>query len=156
VDENTRENTREIEREMADTRARLDVHLRELEFRVTSVSDWRWHYRRHTGAALAIGVCGGFILESFTHRRRPTARRVRYVAAGRSQRVVEPRRRSSWIGNIFEKLIVMASGRALNMVADRFVAGLKSAVEPTARPPAWFPGQPAARAERPHAAVRGA
>jgi hypothetical protein len=59
------EDTRQIEREIRETRSDLGRNLKELEGRARELADWRTHYRKHPGAflgvAAGIGVGLGFL-----------------------------------------------------------------------------------------------
>lgn len=56
------EDTRAIEREILVEREELSGNLRELESHARQFTDWRTHYRRHTGAALAVTFGAGVLL----------------------------------------------------------------------------------------------
>jgi len=56
------EDTRAIEREILVEREELSGNLRELESHARQFTDWRTHYRKHTGAALAVSFGAGVLL----------------------------------------------------------------------------------------------
>lgn len=68
------EDTRQIEREIRDERADLDRNLRELHRQTRDLTDWRTHYRNHSGAFLAAAIGGGLILGALTAPRRASTR----------------------------------------------------------------------------------
>jgi hypothetical protein len=56
------ETTSQIEAHIRDTRQHLSAHIDELEQKVTSVVDWRQHFKMHTGAFLGAALGTGFLL----------------------------------------------------------------------------------------------
>lgn len=50
-------------------RQRLDGNLQELQERATDLADWRSHYRRHPGIAIALAVGSGLVLGLLAGRR---------------------------------------------------------------------------------------
>jgi hypothetical protein len=56
------EDTTEIERQIAAERSDLGRNLHELEDKAKALTNWRVHYRNHTGAALGLAFGGGLLL----------------------------------------------------------------------------------------------
>ena len=56
------ENTRQIVEDIRAERHELGRNLEELEAQAKDLADWRTHYRRHPGAAIAIAFSGGVVL----------------------------------------------------------------------------------------------
>lgn len=66
--------TEQIESEIDTSRRDLKSNLRELERRVRSATDWRGHFRKHTGVAMALAFGGGILLSAMLGRRAVTSR----------------------------------------------------------------------------------
>lgn len=151
------EDTNQIEREIRETRSDLGRNLRELEDRARDLTDWRTHYRKHTGTfvGVAFGVGAGIGLLAVGGRgRRGQHRgekddysRLGYDNSHDPMRPVHPSK--VWAGatqtgaraarqfgdtwdQIAEGLLRLASDRAIAFVAD-LVPGLRDHLE---RPPA--------------------
>jgi len=52
----------QVRGEVERARQRLAADLNALEYRVTTVTDWRWQYRRHTWAVLGAAFVGALAL----------------------------------------------------------------------------------------------
>ena len=67
------ENTSQIEREIRDRREDLGRNLNELEDKARELTDWRTHYRNHSGLFLSVAFSAGVVLGLSTipaaHRR---------------------------------------------------------------------------------------
>jgi len=147
------EDTKQIEREIRETRSDLGRNLRELEDRARDMADWRTHYRKHTGTfvGVAFGVGAGIGLLAVGSGRRRGSRddesRLGFDNSHDPMRPVHPSK--VWAGatqtgaraarqfgdtwnQIAEGLLRLASDRALTLVAD-LVPGLRDHLE---RPPA--------------------
>ena len=72
------ENTSQIEQEIRENRESLGRNLNELEDRARELTDWRTHYRNHSGVFLSVAFGAGVVLGLFTIP--PSSRReVHYV-----------------------------------------------------------------------------
>lgn len=60
------EDTNQIERQIAAERSNLGRNLHELEHKAKELTDWRTHYRNHTGVALGVAFGGGLLLGALT------------------------------------------------------------------------------------------
>ena len=63
----------DIEHTIRQERKELGRNLDELESQARALADWRTHYRRHTGVALAAAFGGGVIIGAASGRRRSHA-----------------------------------------------------------------------------------
>lgn len=59
----------DIAEDLRRERQRLDSNLLELQERATDLADWRTHYRRHPGIAIALAVGSGLMLGLLVGRR---------------------------------------------------------------------------------------
>jgi len=62
--------TDQIASHIESTREDLNSNLQELETKVKSATDWRHHFRRHPGLALAAAFGGGVLLSTLIGKRR--------------------------------------------------------------------------------------
>jgi hypothetical protein len=66
------EDTHRIEDEIRAERHALDRNLQTLESQAKALTDWRTHYERHPGAALALAFGGGLLLSLSLNRTAPS------------------------------------------------------------------------------------
>jgi len=64
----------DIAQDIRRERQKLDSNLQELEERATALADWRIHYRKHPGVAVAVAVGSGLVLGLLVGRRRVAVR----------------------------------------------------------------------------------
>ena len=147
------EDTKQIEREIRETRSDLGRNLRELEDRARDLADWRTHYRKHTGTFLgvAFGVGAGIGLLAIGggrgRRQREDYSRLGFDNSHDPMRPVHTSklwsgaahtgaRAAQQFGNTWDQLaeglLRLASDKAIGFVAD-LVPGLRDHLE---RPPA--------------------
>ena len=148
--------TRRIEDEIRAERVELDRNLHTLESKARELADWRTHYRRHTGAALALAFGVGILLggKGRTNGHGGVRRHATLVAptersdsslSSRTARVGfnalrmigdNPRARyqvsETW-QNVLETLVAMATGKAVRWLGS-LVPGFSDEYE--ARQPA--------------------
>jgi len=146
------EDTRAIEREITVEREALGSSLRELEYQARTMTDWRHHYRNHTGAALGATFGAGVLLGLLVPARSKSAPREysrEYLDIGESwepERAPQTRRRESNFGfrglkslsqntragrqvsdtavGIFDTLVGLAATKAVELVAN-FIPGFR-------------------------------
>lgn len=142
------EDTRQIEREIRDTRSDLGRNLKELEGRARELADWRTHYRNHPGAFLgvAFGLGAGIGMLALGRRHggsahhaydnshdpmRPVHSRSA-VMAGAAQTGARAARQfgDTW-NQLAEGLLRLASDKAIAFVSE-LVPGLRDHLD---RPP---------------------
>jgi hypothetical protein len=68
------EDTRRIEDEIRAERRALDRNLQTLETQAKALTDWRTHYERHPGAAVALAFGAGLLLSLSLGRSEPSYR----------------------------------------------------------------------------------
>ena len=66
------QDTQQIEQEIRSERRELDRNLRDLETQAKALTDWRTHYRNHTGLALGAAFAGGLAIGLLATRRAET------------------------------------------------------------------------------------
>jgi hypothetical protein len=157
------EDTRQIEREIRETRSDLGRNLRELEGRARELADWRSHYRKHPGAFIgtAFGLGAAIGLLALGRRRASTNNgRGLFDNSHDPMRPIHPSRSAVWSGaaqtgaraaqqfgdtwnQIAEGLLRLASDKAVAFVAE-LVPGLRDHLDrPPTRsatyPPATYP-----------------
>ncbi|HYN07133.1 MAG TPA: hypothetical protein VES67_07060 [Vicinamibacterales bacterium] len=138
------EDTREIEREIRAERDNLGRNLHELQRQTRDLTDWRAHYRNHSGAVLAAAFGGGLIIGLLSaprgRERVPSeAPRTRFRPAGLGAlRALgdNPRARQqvgeTW-GRILDTLIGVASAKAIDVLGS-YVPGFRHEFESRHRP----------------------
>ena len=137
--------TRRIEDEIRAERQQLDRNLHTLESKARELTDWRGHYRRHAGAALAIAFGLGVLLGTGGRRgtasRRPMATPHTVRAGFNPLKIISdnPRARQqvdeTW-QNILETLVAMAAAKAVQWVSS-LVPGFRDEYEARQAPPAF-------------------
>jgi hypothetical protein len=65
--------TRRIEDEIRTERSELDRNIGKLGTQARALADWRTHYRRHSGAALALAFGGGLLIGLKARSQSPAA-----------------------------------------------------------------------------------
>jgi hypothetical protein len=136
--------TRRIEDEIRAERQQLDRNLHALESKARALTDWRGHYSRHAGAALAIAFGLGVLLGTGGRRgtasRTPMARPHTVQAGFNPLRIISdnPRARQqvdeTW-QNILETLVAMAAAKAIQWIGS-FVPGFRDEYDARQAPPA--------------------
>jgi hypothetical protein len=147
------ENTREIEREIIEEREELGDNLRELQDQARALTDWRRHYRNHTGAAIAVAFSSGVALgllsagigrgerfepdtdtefdvgdyPRFTETPR-TSRNLGRNLKHLTQNTRAGRQVSDLFQGILDALIGVASGKAVDLMGD-FIPGFRHEFE---------------------------
>jgi hypothetical protein len=105
--------TDQIENHIASRREDLQSNLQELETKVTSATDWRHHFRKHTGLAIAAAFGGGILLSTLLAKARVRASAASTTASGTARSQTSAIRRESpdtWDGIKGALLGVTAAG----------------------------------------------
>ena len=140
------EDTRQIEREIRAERDDLGRNLQELQRQTRDLTDWRTHYRNHSGAVLAAAFGGGLIigLLSAPHGRQrfPSEvprTRFRPAGLGALQALGDNPRARQQVGETWEQildtLIGVASAKAIDVLGS-YVPGFRHEFESRHRPEA--------------------
>ena len=150
------EDARQIEREIRAERDHLGRNLQELQRQTRDLTDWRTHYRNHSGAVLAAAFGGGLLIGVLSASRgRATfpaeAPRTRFRPGGLSALKAlgdNPRARRQ-VGDTWEQildtLIGIASAKAIDVFGS-YVPGFRQEFESRHRPEAARPASVSTRA----------
>jgi hypothetical protein len=131
------EDTRQIEEEIRAERANLGRNLDELKTQARALTDWRTHYRNHTGPTLGIAFGGGLMLAFLTSRpsrvhHEPDAPRPRHVDFGALKALGDSPRARPQVGEaweqILEALIGVAAAKAIDWIG-KAVPGFRDEYE---------------------------
>jgi hypothetical protein len=129
------EDTRQIERQIRAERDNLGRNLQELQRQTRDLTDWRTHYRNHSGAVLAAAFGGGLLVGVLSAGRGrelfpSEAPRARFKPAGFGALKAlgdNPRARQqvgqTW-DDILDTLIGVASAKAIDVLAS-YVPGFR-------------------------------
>lgn len=150
------EDARQIERQIRAERDNLGRNLQELQRQTRDLTDWRTHYRNHSGAVLAAAFGGGLLAGVLSAGRGreifpSEAPRPRFRPAGLSAlRALgdNPRARhqvgETW-EQILDTLIGLASAKAIDVLGS-YVPGFRHEFESRHRPEAARSASVATRA----------
>ncbi len=141
------EDTNEIERQIAAERSDLGRNLHELEHKAKALTDWRVHYRNHTGAALSVTFGVGLLIGMLTSGDRRGNRRrevvAPYTAAPRDSnrlRAMSMAARRGPVGqrvktqidevwpSIVDALVGVGAAKALDLIG-RYVPGFREQLD---------------------------
>jgi hypothetical protein len=123
-----------IEDQIRSDRRALNRNIQELEDRAQEAMDWRYQYREHSGALLAVAFGSGVILGALSQGRgRSTIREVATRAIG------EPSSRagthvSQLVADVMDAFVGVAGSAAVDMIADA-VPGFRDHFETGRRRP---------------------
>jgi hypothetical protein len=115
-----------LEDQIRRDRRALRETVRELEDRVLAATDWRTHYRAHTGAALTAAFAGGLLIGASARNGRREERVGVLTALDPSGRVRVHAR--DICDQIILALVGVAATALVNVVSD-FVPGFKNEFE---------------------------
>lgn len=139
------EDTNQIAQAIRAERRDLGRNIEELQRHAKALTDWRTHYRRHTGPALAAAFGGGLILgvmaQGSRANRKGAASAIAPVTKPRGLNnltlAVGPRARrqmtDTWDA-LLEALIGVASSKAAALISD-VVPGFRDEYRARAEPP---------------------
>jgi hypothetical protein len=121
-------NVRALEHQILERRRRLDRNLNALEQEARSLVDWKIHYRRHPGPALAAAATAGMVLAAVTRSRRGPRQSSRPFSLGSRSlgsrlRAFDPENRAgravdeTW-HRLLDTFIKLASAKAVALISD--------------------------------------
>jgi hypothetical protein len=112
--------TNQIENHLGQARENLGANFRELERKVSDITDWRYHFRSHPVTLIGVAFGGGILLATMLGRKRtlPPGELSSVAVSPYKQKAAE-----TW-DHITDALIGMAATRVTDFVGE-VVPGFK-------------------------------